>query len=453
MKYDAIIIGTGQAGPSLAASLASHGLKVAIIEKADLGGTCVNTGCTPTKAYMASARRVFMARSSEPLGVRIKGSVEVDLKIIKNRKDNIVNDSKTGLKKLFDSNEHITLIQGKASFTDDSSLEVNGETYYADKFYINVGAKPSIPKGFENINYLTNESILELEEVPEHLMIVGGGYVGLEFGQMFSRFGSKVTILERGSQLLKKEDPEFGEAIQNILEQEGITIALNSECTKTEQQGHQITVKVNAGERVISGSHILLATGRQPNTQDLGLEHTSVNLNDKGYIDVDDELKTSAEHIWALGDCNGQGAFTHTAYNDCQIVISHLFEDRKRYVSDRFTCYAAFIDPPIARVGMNRADLKAAGIKAKIATKSMSEIARAKEMGETHGLLNIYIECKSNKFLGATFLGVGADEFIHLILDQMYANQDYKVLRDAVHIHPTVSELLPTMLENLKPLD
>ncbi|MCM4157967.1 FAD-containing oxidoreductase [Gramella sp. AN32] len=455
MKFDAIIIGTGQAGPSLAASLAKNGYKVAIIEKGHLGGTCVNVGCTPTKAYVASARRAFIAKNSTALGVEVNGSIAVNLKTIKARKDKIIADSRTGLNKMFTSNENITLVKGKARFLDNHSVEVNGKTYEADKFYINVGGKPRIPEGFEGVNYLTNESILELEEIPDHLIIVGGGYIGLEFGQMFRRFGSKVSILDRGDHLLKKEDPEFGKAIADIFKDEGIEVRLNSDCISAKKSGDEIEVSINCkeGSPTIKGSHLLLATGRIPNTRDLGLENTDVSLDEKGYIWVTNELQTSAPNIWALGDCNGEGAFTHTAYNDFQIVNSHLFEDKKRKLSDRFTCYAAFIDPPLARVGMNASDIEKAGIKARVATRPMAKIARAKEMGETQGMLKIYIEAKTEKILGATFLGTGADEYIHTIIDQMYARQPYTVIRDAVHIHPTVSELIPTMLENIKSLE
>ncbi|SDG39857.1 FAD-containing oxidoreductase [Psychroflexus sediminis] len=455
MNYDAIIIGTGQAGPSLAASLAKNGSRVAIVEKSYLGGTCVNVGCTPTKAYVASARRAFIAKNSSDLGIEIKGDVHINLKAIKERKDKIVSDSRNGLESVFSNNKNIDLIRGKAKFLSNTSVEVNGKTYEADRFYINVGARPRIPKGFENVDFLTNESILELETIPEHLIIVGGGYIGLEFGQMFSRFGSKVSILDRGDQLLKHEDPEFGKAIQEIFENEGIEVLLNSECITAEKNGEtlEVTIQSEQQKNKIRGSHLLLAAGRLPNTTDLGLENTDVSLDDRDFIEVNDALKTKASNIWALGDCNGKGAFTHTAYNDFQIVNSHLFGDKERKLSDRFTCYAAFIDPPLARVGMNLQDIKKAGIKAKVASRPMSKIARAKEMGETQGMLKIYIEEDSEKILGATFLGTGADEYIHTIIDQMYAKQPFTVIRDAVHIHPTVSELLPTMLENLKPLE
>ena len=455
MKFDAIIIGTGQAAPSLAESLAKNGFKVAVIEKSHLGGTCINEGCTPTKAYVASARRAYIAKNSEELGIEIKGNIRVNLKKIKERKDQLIQDSRSWLEKLFGDTENITLIRGKARFTDPHTVEVNGETHTADKFYINVGERPRIPDGFKNATYLTNKSILELEEIPEHLIIVGGGYVGLEFGQIFRRFGSKVTILDRGNQLLKKEDRDFGKEIAEIFKKEDIDIRLNSECISGKNLENQIEVKVNYkdGDFAIKGSHLLLAAGRLPNTDDLGLEKAGVALDEMDYIKVNDQLQTSVKHIWALGDCNGQGAFTHTSYNDFQIVNSHLFEDKKRNLSDRFPCYAAFIDPPLAHVGMKEKDIKKAGIKAKVAQRPMSRFARANEMGETQGMLKIFIDAETDKILGATFLGPGADEYIHTIIDHMYADVPYTVIMNAMHIHPTISEMIPTMLENLKPLD
>ncbi|TVZ26143.1 pyruvate/2-oxoglutarate dehydrogenase complex dihydrolipoamide dehydrogenase (E3) component [Gillisia sp. Hel_I_86] len=454
-KFDAIIIGTGQAGPPLAASLAKNGLSTLIIEKAHLGGTCVNVGCTPTKAYVASARRAFIAKNSSNLGIEIEGKVEVNLKTIKARKDKIIQDSRDGLNKMLTETEGITLLKGTAKFKDANTVEVDGKTFTADKFYINVGGRARIPEGFKEVNCLTNTSILELEEIPEHLIIVGGGYIGLEFGQMFRRFGSKVTILESGDQLLKREDNDIAEGIAEIFKNEDIDIRLNAECISAKNVGDQIEVNINCteGSPSIIGSHLLIATGRIPNTDSLNLEKIGVKMDKRGYIKVNNELQSNLPHIWALGDCNGQGAFTHTAYNDFQIVNSHLFQENKRMLSDRFMCYAAFIDPPIARVGLNEKEIKEKGLKAKVATRAMSKIARAKEMGETQGKLKIFIEEKTEKILGATFLGTGADEYIHSIIDLMYADAPYTVIRDAVHIHPTVSELIPTMLENPKPIN
>lgn len=451
-KFDAIVVGTGQAGPSLAASLAKNGFKTAIFEKSELGGTCVNTGCTPTKAYVASARRAYVASTSQELGVTVEGKLKVDLKKIKERKEKLIADSHSGLEKLFSMYENLSLIWGKATFVDNKTVEVNGEQFSAEKIYINVGGRPRIPEGFQKVNYLTNRSILELQEIPEHLVIVGGGYVGLELGQIFRRFGSKVTILERGEYLLKREDDDIAEIIAEILDDSGIEVLLKSNCISATEDDGQVIVAYDCdeGRKSISSRHVLVAAGRIPNTDDLGLENTEVTVDERGFIKVNNELQTNAPNIWALGDCNGEGAFTHTAYNDFQIVNSHLFEDRKRYLSDRFTCYAAYIDPAVARVGLNEKDIKEKGIKAKVAMRPMKKIARAKEMGETTGLLKIFIEAETKKILGATFVGPGADEYIHTVIDQMYAGNSYEVIRDAVHIHPTISELIPTLLENPK---
>lgn len=454
MKYDVIIIGTGQAGPPLAFSLAKNGYKVAIIEKSQLGGTCVNDGCTPTKAYIASARRAFVAKNSNDLGVSVKGKVEIDLQKIKERKDKLVQASREGMEKGFQEEKNITFISGKAFFTDDQTIQVNGEKLSAEKIFINVGGRARIPQGFEIKNCLTNSSILQLEEIPKKLIIVGGGYVGLEFGQMFSRFGSEVTILERGEQILEKEDADFAEIISEMFQENGIVIKLNSDCVSGEREGQNLQVNFDCdeGRQSIKGSHILLAAGRVPNTDDLGLENTGVTLDENGFIEVNEFLQTKVPHIWAMGDCNGQGAFTHTAYNDFQIVNSYLLKNQKKKLSDRINAYAAFIDPPIARAGINEKEIKQKGIKAQVAELSMSKIARAKEKGETNGKLKVFIDSGSKKILGATFMGVGADEFIHAVLDQMYAGENYEVLLNAVHIHPTVSELIPTMLHHLKDL-
>ena len=388
------------------------------------------------------------------MGVKINGTVSVDLKAIKKRKDDLIENSRNGLEKMFGDNKNITLIRGTARFLDDHTVQVGEENFEAENIYINVGARPRIPEEFKNINFLTNESILKLEELPEHLVIVGGGYIGLEFAQMFRRFGSKVTVLDRGKRLLTQEDPEFGEAIREVFQKEGIDIRLESNCIAAKERAGKIEISLECREEdnTLECTHILIATGRVPNTSQLGLENTTVKIDNRGYIEVDDELRTSASNIWALGDCNGEGAFTHTAYNDFQIVNSHLFETKKRKVSDRFKCYAIFTDPPLARVGMNATEIREAGISAKVASKPMSKIARAKEMGETAGMLKIFIEEETDKILGATFLGAGADEIIHTVIDQMYAGQPFSIIRDAVHIHPTVSELIPTMLENLKDL-
>lgn len=453
-KFDAIIIGTGQAGPPLAASLAKNNLKTAIFEEGAVGGTCVNTGCTPTKAYVASARRAYIAANSLDMGVSVEGDVKVDLRKIKERKDKLIADSHSGLEKMLKENENISFVNARAKFVDDTTIEANGEKYTAEKIFINVGGRPRIPEEFRDVNYLTNKTILELEEIPEHLVIIGGGNVGVEFSQMFKRFGSEVTILQRGNHLLEKEDDDISEAVEEILKKSGINVFLNSDSISASEENGNIEINYSCGKeaKLLRASHLLVATGRVPNTDNLGLENTGVDVDDKGFIKVNDQLQSSVPHIWALGDCNGEGAFTHTAYNDFQIVNSHLFEEKKRMLSDRFVCYATYIDPPLARVGLNKKAINKQGIKSSVAVMPMSKIARAKEKGETEGKLEIFLDAETNKILGANFLGTGADEYIHTIVDQMYAGASYEVIRDAVHIHPTVSELLPTMLESLEKL-
>lgn len=454
MKFDAIIIGTGQAGPALARELTSNGRKTAIVEEAHFGGTCVNTGCTPTKAYVASARRAFIAKNSANHGIST-GEVKIDLKEIKKRKDQMINASRSGLKETLENTENLTVYQGKGTFAGPKEVLVNGKTIEAEKIFLNAGGRPRIPDGFDRIAYLTNETILELEEIPEHLIIAGGGYVGLEFGQMFRRFGSEVTIIEMADKLLKQEDPEVGETIREIFSEEGINVRLNAECIAGSMENNEVVVNLNCseGDREVRGSHLLIATGRTPNTNDLQLEKAGVVTDEKGFITVNDSLQTSKSHIYAMGDCNGQGAFTHTAYNDYQIVASHLFGDGSRKLSDRIPCYAAFIDPPFARVGMNETEIRDKGISARVAYMPMSKIARAKEKGETKGFLKIFIAKETETILGASFLGIGADEYIHAIIDIMYAGAPYTTIRDAVHIHPTVSELIPTMLEKPEDLE
>ena len=453
-NYDCIVIGTGQAGPILAIALADHGETVAIIEKGALGGACVNEGCTPTKAYVASARRAWVTKNSNDHGITLKGEVNIDLRAIKARKDRIVEDKHRDLHKMLD-HDRIELLRGEAKFTDAHTVDVNGQKLRADRIFLNVGGRPRIPDNFKSVNYLTNRSILELEEIPNHLLIVGGGYIGLEFGQMFRRFGSKVTILEQGDRILRKEDADIGMAITDIFKNEGIDVVLNAECMEARQKdgGVEIMYNCHGKEETIQGSHMLLGVGRLPNTDLLNLENAGVKTDERGYITVGNTLKSNVDHIWALGDCNGQGAFTHTAFNDFQIVESQILGDGKRTLDDRYTCYAAFIDPALGRVGMNRAQIKEKGIKAKIAEMPMNQVARSIEKGETQGLMRIYIDAKTDRFLGATFLGAEADEYIHTIIDAMYGDLPYQVLRDAVHIHPTVSELIPTMLESLKDLD
>lgn len=460
-KYDAIIIGTGQAGVPLAAKFEAEGKKVAIIEKNKIGGTCVNDGCTPTKAYVAAARRAFVAKNSADFGIETS-EVKVNLKKIKERKDKIVSDSHSNIQKLFDGLENLDFYEGEGAFLDENTIEIkskDGKTQQLEgkQIFINVGAKPIIPKEYQKLDYLTNTSILELEETPKHLIVIGAGYIGLEFGQMFARFGSKVTVLEHNERFLKKEDKDVAEAIKEKLEKESITIHTNTQNIQVNQEKGKtkITFEKEGKKQRIEGSHILISVGRKPNTKNLNLEKAEVKTDKKGYIKVNQHFQTNKKHIFALGDCNGEGAFTHTSYNDFEIVSDFLFGEKKRKLSDRTLCYSMFIDPPLARVGINEEQAKQKmkedkSLKIVQAFRKMKKVARATEKGETDGMMKILIDQKTEKILGATFFGISADETIHAVIDIMYAKKPYTIIRDAVHIHPTVSELIPTMLEDLR---
>ncbi len=453
-EFDAIIIGTGQAGPSLAARCAKEGLKTAIIERDRFGGTCVNTGCTPTKTLMASAKVAYMARRSPDFGIQSSGKIFVDMKAVKSRKDKIVNQSSTGVENSLKAEKNITVLAGHARFESSNTVRVDNQLLKANKIFINVGGRAFIPDGFKGVKYLTNSSMMEVDFIPEHLLIVGGSYIGLEFGQMYRRFGSNVTIIEKGSQVISKEDDDVSDEIRKILEGEGINFRLGAECLSGKMDGDRIIVNVDckSEDKKITGSHLLMATGRRPNTDDLGLEKAGIQVDERGFIRVDDQLCTTAFGVWALGDCNGKGAFTHTSYNDFEIVAANLFDHATRKVSDRITCYGLFIDPALGRVGMTEKEVRKSGKKALMATRAMNTIARAKEKGETNGFMKIMVDADTKKILGAAILGIEGDEIIHSILDIMYADAPYTVIQKAVHIHPTISELIPTTLAALKPL-
>ena len=457
IRFDAIIIGTGQAGPSLAARLAGKGMKVAIIERKLFGGTCVNTGCIPTKTLVASARAAYMARRGQEFGVTLEGSITVDMKRVKERKDGVVAKSNQGVENWLKNTENCTVYEGQGCFEDSHSLRVGEALLEAEKIFINVGGRAFVPpfSGIKEGDYLTNSSMVAMDVLPEHLIIIGGSYIGLEFGQMYRRFGSQVTIVERASRLIQREDEDISEAVQEILEKEGIHIRLEAECIDAEKDGDQIRVRLDCekGAREVTGSHLLLAVGRVPNTDDLGLEKAGIEMNERGYIEVDDQLRTNVPGVWALGDCNGQGAFTHTSYNDYEIVAANLLDDDPRRVSDRILAYALYIDPPLGRAGKTEAEVKQSGQKALMATRPMTRVSRAVEKSETQGFMKILVDADSKEILGAAILGIGGDEIIHSILDVMYAKAPYTVIQRAVHIHPTVTELIPTMLGDLKPLE
>lgn len=451
-KYDAIIIGSGQAGTPLAFQFAKRKQSVAFIEKEHFGGTCLNVGCTPTKAYVASARRMWDYQQMEALGVDVKGSAQINLKKVKERKDNLVRSSVEGIAKGIEEDKNITVFKGKAEFTDLKTVTVNGQQLTAPQIFINVGGRPRIPEGFDSVPYLTNQSILELQEVPKHLIIIGGSYIGLEFGQMFRRFGSKVSIIEMNPHLIGREDEEISRTVEEILMNEGVHLRLKAKCISASLLDHErirVDVDCEDGPPTLEGTHLLLATGRILNGDQLNLEATGLSLNDRGVIPVNDSLETKQKGIFALGDCNGKGAFTHTSYNDFEIISDHLWGKGKRKVSDRITTYSLFIDPPLGRAGMTRQQALDQGYEILEASYPMKKIARAREKGETQGLMNIIVDRQTNKILGAAVLGTGGDEIITSILQVMYADEPYTVIRDSVIPHPTISELIPTMLEEL----
>jgi pyruvate/2-oxoglutarate dehydrogenase complex dihydrolipoamide dehydrogenase (E3) component len=454
--YDSIIIGTGQAGPFLAERLTAAGMKVAICERKLFGGTCVNTGCVPTKTLVASAYAARMARRAAEFGVAIDGQVSVDMQRVKARKDAVVGQSRTGVETWLKSMKNCTVYEGHARFEAPHEVSVGETRLTAERIFINVGGRALVPPmpGLDQVDYLTNSSMMEIDFLPRHLVIVGGSYVGLEFGQMYRRFGSEVTIIEMAPRLISREDADVSAAMKGILEQEGVHVRLNAECIRVERRGAEVTASVDCleGPPEVTGSHLLLAVGRRPNTDDLGLEKAGVQQDKRGYIVVDDQLCTNVPGIWAMGDCNGKGAFTHTAYNDFEIVAANLLENDLRRVSDRIMAYALYTDPPLGRAGATEAEVRSSGRPALGATRPMTRVARAVEKGETQGFMKILVDAESKQILGASILGTGGDEVIHCLLDLMYARAPYTVMQRAMHIHPTVSELLPTMLGELKPL-
>jgi pyruvate/2-oxoglutarate dehydrogenase complex dihydrolipoamide dehydrogenase (E3) component len=454
--YDAIIIGTGQAGPALARRLAGAGWKIAVVERKLFGGTCVNTGCTPTKTLIASAYAAYLARRAAEYGVTVGGPVGVDMKAVKARKDAVVRPSREGVERSLKSLKGCTVFEGHGRFVGSKNVQVNDEVLSADKIFINVGARAVVPPipGLEQVPYLTNSSMMDVDFVPPHLVVLGGSYVGLEFAQAYRRFGSKVTVIELAPHLIAREDEDVSRAVAEILKEESIDIRLNSKVVAVAKEGSNIAVTVeNAGTKSqVIGSHLLLAIGRRPNTDDLGLDKAGVASDARGYIQVDDQLRTNVPGIWALGDCNGRGAFTHTAWNDFQIVAANLLDKDPRRVSDRITAYALYTDPPLGRAGMTEAEVRKSGRPALIATMAMEDVSRAYEKGETKGFMKILVDRETKQILGASLLGLSGDEVIHCILDVMYAKAPCTVLQRAMHIHPTVSEFIPTMLEDLRPL-
>jgi pyruvate/2-oxoglutarate dehydrogenase complex dihydrolipoamide dehydrogenase (E3) component len=454
--YDAIIIGTGQGGPALARRLVAAGWKVAIVERKFFGGTCVNTGCTPTKTLVASAYAAHLARRAAEYGVTVCGPIGVDMKAVKARKDAVVGASRSAVERSLKTLKGCTVYEGHARFIGPNEVEADDEVLRASKIFINVGGRALIPPipGLDQVPYLTNSSMMEVDFLPPHLVVLGGSYVGLEFAQVYRRFGSEVTVIELAPRLIAREDEDVSRAIAEILKEENIDIRVNSKVIGVAKRGDSIAVTVEAaGTRSqVTGSHLLLAIGRRPNTDDLGLDKAGVGTDPRGYIQVDDQLRTNVPGIWALGDCNGRGAFTHTSYNDFEIVAANLLDKDSRRISDRIVAYALYTDPPLGRAGMTEADIRKSGRPALIATIAMEDVSRAYEKGETKGFMKIFADQETKQILGASLLGLSGDEVIHCILDVMYAKAPFTVLQRAVHIHPTVSEFVPSMLEDLVPL-
>ncbi|RWB27198.1 FAD-containing oxidoreductase [Mesorhizobium sp.] len=452
--FDAIIIGAGQAGPPLAGRLTAAGMSVALIERKLVGGTCVNTGCMPTKAMVASAYAAHLARRAADYGVTLSGPVGVDYKVIKARKDKVSNDARDNLESWIAGMDKCMLYRGHARFASANTVRVGDDLLTAEKIFLNTGGRASVPDlpGVDDISYLTNSSMMNLDVLPRHLVVVGGSYVSLEFAQMFRRFGSEVTVVEKNPRLIGREDEDVSAAILSIFENEDITVHLGADDISFARKGSDIAVSFSAGKAPAIGSHLLLAVGRTPNTDDLGLDKAGVEVDNRGFIVVDDQLRTSVPGIWAMGDCNGKGAFTHTSYNDYEIVAANLLDNDPRKVSDRIEAYALYTDPPLGRCGMTETAVRKSGRRALVGQRPMTRVGRAVEKGETQGFMRILVDADTKEILGCSVLGPGGDEAIHCVLDLMYAKAPVSTLARATHIHPNVSELLPTIAQELKPL-
>jgi pyruvate/2-oxoglutarate dehydrogenase complex dihydrolipoamide dehydrogenase (E3) component len=455
-NHDAIVIGTGQSGPALARRLVAAGQKVAVIERKYFGGTCINTGCTPTKTLVASAYAAFLARRAGDYGVTIGGPVGVDMRAVKARKDAIVGASRRGVERSLKTLDGCTVYEGHARFVGDKRVAVNGVELGADRIFINVGGRASIPpiSGLDQVPYFTNSSMMDIDFLPPHLIILGGSYIGLEFAQVYRRFGSEVTVIELAPRLIAREDEDVSLAVADFLKEEGIEVRVDSKVVSVERQGNSIAVKVESAGKIsqVVGTHMLVAIGRRPNTDDLGLDKAGIATDSHGYIQVDDQLRTNVRGIWAMGDCNGRGAFTHTSWNDFEIVAANILDNERRCVSDRITAYALYTDPPLGRAGMTEAEVRKTGKPALISTIAMEDVSRAYEKSETKGFMKILVDRDSKQILGASLLGLAGDEVIHCIIDLMYAKAPYTVMQRAMHIHPTVSEFLPTMMQDFRPL-
>ena len=452
--FDAIILGAGQAGPPLAERLTKAGMTVALVERKLFGGTCVNTGCMPTKTLVASARAAMVVRRAEEWGVTLQGGFTVDMNTIKARADAVSTRARQGVESWLAGMKGCTVVRGAARFVSADTVAVGERRLSAPRIFINVGGRsvrPDMP-GIDDVFLLNNSTMLQLDVIPNHLVVVGGSYIGLEFAQIYRRFGAEVTVVEKGERLVSREDPEVSDAIRDILEAEGITVRTGAECIRFAPRGEAVEVGVDceSGDPSVMGSHVLLAVGRRPNTDDLGLDAAGIATDARGYVNVDDQLATNVPGVWALGDCNGRGAFTHTAYNDFEIVAANLLDGEARRVTDRIDCYALYIDPPLGRVGLTETQARNAGHTIRVGKRPMKRVGRAVERGETQGFIKVVVDAGTDAVLGAAILGIEGDEAIHSILDTMARGGTAADMRRTMHIHPTVSELIPTVFGELK---
>lgn len=453
-EYDHIIVGTGQATGTLLGKLISTGKKIAVIEGHKVGGSCVNYGCTPTKTMVASAKALFQAKRGDFFGFST-GEVSINFSRIRERMNEVRNASSDGLSGWMESTPNVDLIRGWASFEGPKTLKVNDDILKGESIYINVGTRPAAPPitGLDDVPWMDSERLLELNALPEHLIIIGGGYIGIEFAQVFKRLGSKVTVVQRGGQIMPQEDEDVALAIQEFIEAEGITIRLNASAKEVSNfNGVELKVESGGKEEIIQGSHLLIAAGRKTNSDTLNLEATGVEVGERGFIPVDDYCQTNVEGIYAVGDVNGHGAFTHTAVNDAEIVIDHMYGGNRK-LSNRIPIYGLFTDPPLGRVGMSEKEALAKGYEILKATKPMAQISRAKEMGETNGFAKLIVDAKTDLILGASILGPGGDEIINMFAAIMHSKIPCKNYREVMLVHPTVSELMPWILDGLQPVN
>jgi pyruvate/2-oxoglutarate dehydrogenase complex dihydrolipoamide dehydrogenase (E3) component len=453
MKYDVIVVGSGQAGVPLATRYAGEGRRTALIERAELGGTCVNRGCTPTKTMVASARAAHVARNAGRLGVQT-GDVRVDLSAVVDRKNAIVEKWREGIVKRLDkAGESLHVLEGHGRFSGEREIAVNGDRISATTIILNVGARPTRPAvhGLDDVDWLDSSSIMDLREAPDHLLVLGGGYIGCEFGQMFRRFGARVTIVNRAPHLLDREDEDVSEALEAVFRNEGIDIRTNAEVMRVERARKGVRVTLDDGS-ALDGSHLLVAVGRSPNTDDLGCAAAGITLDRRGFIAVDERYRTSAAGVYAVGDVTGGPQFTHTSWDDHRILYELLERTNgaRRTAKDRLVPFAVFTDPQIARVGLSEREAKKQGIDYEIASMPFGHIARAIELDETAGILKVLIDPKSERFLGAAIAGLEAGELIHVFVALMQAGATARAIVDAEAIHPTLAEGLQTVLLKLE---